>query len=283
MPGEYFAYLCGVYCAHCCCIHSFSRLVKGHAKHSGGPKAVPDQQHLYSHWLKDRWKLITVGNYKQFRADKKEWLLTRPRLFQETGAEIETVTFDGNSEVFPTLFDLKLVKNEFVGEDAEMLQENAQLDGILYDQSTTTLCYVYPLGFTGSLGNFQARGPMQCMKGHIETINRSLSGNALSAGAMQVYLLDSHEYRAAGSHHQESTKGLLAAFFGGAFRRNTLSEKKYKVIKKDLEINLPHERFNKTVADTHPMFRRQRIEVVWHVDVDQLTENDQNAEYVNSE
>ena len=176
------------------------------------------------------------------------------------------------------MLDLKEIKKEFAGEDAETTQEDIEVDGISYEKSTTIPCYVYPLCFTGSYGNFQSQGPMHCMKGHIDAINRSLDKPALSAGAMQVYLLMTHDYRPGGAHNQESTKGHLAAFFGGAFRRNAPSEKRYKGIKQDLEIGLPHERFEKAVADTAPKSRRQRIEVVWHIDLDQLSEADQSAE-----
>jgi hypothetical protein len=234
---------------------------------------------MYDHWLPDRRRRITTNTYKSFLNNINQF--TRPRLFTKDGEEVEIVNIE-DPEVLPVLWNLKRLKEEFVGEDVEMVPEDAEPYGISYDRSKTTKCYVYPLCFTGNFGNFQSHGPMHCMLGHIDAINRSLSGPGLTAGGMQGYLRDAHDYRAGGAKNQESTKTAVTGFIGGVYRRGAVAESKYRALKRDLEVDLPHARFAKTVAETQPKFRCQRVENVWHISLDKLAPEDQNTEYFNT-
>jgi hypothetical protein len=144
-----------------------------------------------------------------------------------------------DEEVLPVLWDLKRIKEEFAGEDLDMDPEDAELCGISYERSKTIPCYIYPLCFTGNMGNFQSHGPMHCMLGKIDVINRSLSGPALTAGEMQGYLLDAHVFQSRGAKNQESTKGRVTGFLAGVYRRGAHTERKYLALKKDLEADLP--------------------------------------------
>jgi hypothetical protein len=183
-------------------------------------------------------------------------------------------------EVLPAFWDLKKIKEEFAGDDLYTDTEDSELDGFSYDRSKTTPCYLYPLCFTGNLGNFQAHGPIPRMRGLISALNRSLSGTALTSGGMQSYLFMSHDYRNKGYRNQESTKTKVTGLFAGVYRRGAIAEKKYLALKKDLEIDLPHVRFQKTIADIQPKSKCQRVETTWHVALDELNEEDQTTEYV---
>jgi hypothetical protein len=118
------------------------------------------------------------------------------------------------------------------------------------------------------------------MRGLIGAVNRSLSGPALTSGGMQLYILISHDYRHGGSQNQESTKTKLSGFFSGVYRHGAIAEKKYLALKKDLEIDLPHARFAKTIAGIQSKSKRQRVETTWHVALDELNEEDQTTKYV---
>ena len=185
-----------------------------------------------------------------------------------------------NPEVLPVFWDLKKVKQEFAGEDLYTEAKDSVLDGFSYDRSRTTPCYLYPLCFTGNLGNFQAQGPMHCMRGLVDAVNHSLSGPALTSGGVQSYLFILHDYRYGGSQNQESTKTKLTGFFAGVYRQGAIAEKKYLALKKDLTIDLPHVRFAKTIANIQPKSKHQRVETTWHVSLDELKAEDQTTEYV---
>lgn len=232
---------------------------------------------MYDHWLPDRRRRVTTKVYKSFLHEPTQF--TRPRLFRRNGQEVEIVEIN-DPEVLPVFWDLKKIKEEFSGDDFYTDREDSGLDGFSYDRSRTTPCYLYPLCFTGNLGNFQAHGPMHRMRGLIDALNRAFSGPALTGGGMQSYIFLSHDYRYSGFRNQESTKSKLSGFFGGVYRRGAIAEKKYLALKKDLEIDLPHVRFAKTIADIQPKSKCQRVETTWHVSLDELNEEDQTTEYV---
>lgn len=222
---------------------------------------------MYDHWLKDRRVRITPEEYKEFRKGPSQYF-SRPRLFYESGDEVQMVELE-DPEILPTFFDLNKVQKLFTGDDVD-IDIGDEFNHISYNRATTVPCYLYPLCFTGKYGNFQSRGPMHSMKGPINTMNSSLGGKVLQAGGMQGYLFEAHRFRAKGSQYQESTKGLGTGYFAGVFRKGAVAETKWKKIKADLEIDLPHQRFAKTIKDHHPQFNRQRLEVVWHVSIDKL-------------
>lgn len=222
---------------------------------------------MYDHWLKDRRIQITPQIYKEFRKQPSAHFL-RPRLFYDSGEEVQMIELK-DAEILPTFFDLEKVNQLFTGDDVDM-DPGDEINGISHDRVKTVPYYLYPLCFTGKYGNFQSRGPMHSMRGYIDSINRPLGGRALQAGGMQVYSLKSHCYRAAGSNHQESTKGLGTGYFGGVYRKGAVQERKWKKIKADLEVDLPHQRFAKTIKNHDPKFGHQRLEVVWHVQMDKL-------------
>ena len=235
---------------------------------------------MYDHWLPDRRRRVTKDTFVAFCKNPAQF--TRPRLFTKDGEEIEFVHIS-DPEVLPALWNLKRVKEEFAGQDGRMDPEDIELDGISYDVTRTTSCYVYPLCFTGNLGNFQAHGPMHCMQGHIDAINRTISADGfpvLTAGEMQSYLNASHAFRFGGAQNQESTKSKCAAFVAGVYRRGCQAEKKYQALKKDLEADLPHTRFAKAIANMQPIYKRQRLETTWNLNLDRLAAGQQTTEYV---
>jgi len=131
---------------------------------------------MYDHWLPDRRRRVTTKIYKSFLHEPTQF--TRPRLFRQNGREVEIVEIK-DPEVLPVFWDLKKIKEEFAGNDFYTDRDDSGLDGFSYDCSRTTPCYLYPLCFTGNLGNFQAHGPMHRMLGLIDALNRSFSGPAL--------------------------------------------------------------------------------------------------------
>jgi hypothetical protein len=66
----------------------------------------------------------------------------------------------------------------------------------------------------------------------------------------------------------------------GVFCWGGVQEKKWKKLKIDLEVDLPHQRFAKTIKDSSPKFNRQRLEGVWHIRLDKLESSQHNMQWV---
>lgn len=233
---------------------------------------------MYDHWLPDHRSLVPPAKYKEFRTGKINTHFEYPRLFYDNGEEVPII-MPKDPRLLSSFCNLEKVKKLFAGDDMDV-DAGDEIDGITYDQSTTKPCYIYPLCFTGKYGNFQSQGPMPCMAGQVHLLNMSLGAKVLLAGGLQGYESITHRVQAGGAKFQEASKAEGCAYMAGVLRKGSVQEKKWLKLKKILEVDLPHQRFAKSIKGIGSQFNSLRLEGVWHVCLDKLLPDQQNARYV---